>query len=562
MNKSAYLSLAGFIALSPCSTSHAATLTQAGCLALFATDSESNVLEPKIEPKLIARTININTQPIFDESADDTVAIHRFANWMHYDTQESVVKRLLPFKSGEEITAYELAEAERILRSESYLRDASVTAERDCGGNTQVDVTTWDNWSLLPTFSFGRKGGENKLALGFEEDNVLGTGIRTTLRYKEDDQRSGYQVDFRSPVPYLSHATISTRFMDNDDGQLVQLILDDPFYQSSTKNMFNIHYETDQRTERLYQNGGTRNRFALDHDFQQFTYGWLLDNNLQADKYGNVLRLTAGITKDRTRFTLPEFEQTAQDSLFLPVDRDYLYPWLGLEYRQAEFKVMSNVYLIGQNEDVNLGWHHSVRFGIDMNTQQTDSRLFHLDFSSDKGYQWQDYLLLLSAQGQSVFDGNDQNQLKIAVSAEHFYRLDDTWSLYSKQSLVTSAQQFLDQPVVIGGDTGARGYPLQYQHGEHSALLNAEVRVYPKYNIYKLFDVGMVAFADVGRAWGGDEARLNDSDSILSSVGIGARIYASRSSHRNVIHIDIAKPLVNSEFVDSWEWRLQVKNSF
>ena len=130
-----------------------------------------------------------------------------------------------------------------------------MTTQQDCAGQTQVNVTTWDNWSLLPTLSFGRKGGENKLALGFDEDNLLGTGIRTTVRYKKDDQRSGYQVDFRAPVPYLPHATISTRLMDNDDGQLVQVILDDPFYQSSTMHMFNVHYESDQRTDRLYQNG-------------------------------------------------------------------------------------------------------------------------------------------------------------------------------------------------------------------------------------------------------------------------------------------------------------------
>jgi hemolysin activation/secretion protein len=127
---------------------------------------------------------------------------------------------------------------------------------------------------------------------------------------------------------------------------------------------------------------------------------------------------------------------------------------------------------------------------------------------------------------------------------------------------VTSAQQFLDQPVVIGGESGVRGYPLQYQHGKHSALLSAEIRIYPKYNLYQLFDVAMVVFADAGRAWGGKEAMFNESDAILSNIGIGARIYASHSSHRNVVHIDIVKPLASSEFVDSWEWRLQVKNSF
>lgn len=457
VNKHAYLTLTGVIALFPGTLVHAASVILADCPAFAA--NENDAQKQLKTPELIASTISIDTQAIFDTRAQDTMAIHRFANWMHYDTRESVVKRLLPFAPGQKITEYELAEAERILRSESYLRDAKVTAEPDCDGNYHVKVTTWDNWSLLPTFSFGRKGGENKLALGFEEDNLLGTGIRTTVRYKTDDQRSGYQVDFRSPVPYLSHATISTRLMDNDGGQLVQLILDDPFYQSSTQHMFNVHYESDQRIERLYQNGGTRNRFALDHDFKQLTYGWLLHNDQQSGHYGDVLRLTAGITQDSTQFTLPEFERAASDPLFLPEDRDYLYPWLGLEYRQAEFKVMSNVYLIEQNEDLNLGWHHSVRVGVDMNTNQTDSRLFHLDFSSDKGYQWQNYLLLLSVQGQSVFDGDQHNQLKLAASAEHFYRIDDTWSLYSKQSLVTSAQQFRDQPVVIGGDTGARGYP-------------------------------------------------------------------------------------------------------
>ncbi|MFT6899211.1 MAG: outer membrane protein assembly factor BamA [Paraglaciecola sp.] len=538
----------------------AETILPDTCTRLYTHNQDENVPSPVSIGT--ADNISIDTRAIFDESDPDTLALHRFANWMHYDTRETVVERLLPFRAGDAISDFQLAEAERLLRRESYIRDAKVTAQQDCTGQTQVNVTTWDNWSLLPTFSFGRKGGENKLALGFDEDNLLGTGIRTTVRYKKDDQRSGYQVDFRAPVPYLPHATISTRLMDNDDGQLVQVILDDPFYQSSTMHMFNVHYEADQRTDRVYQNGGTRNRFALDHDFQQFTYGWLLQNNLQGDNYGDVLRLTTGVTLDRTRFALPEFEQVALDPLFLPEDRDYLYPWLGLEYRQAEFKVMSNVYLIEQNEDFNLGWHHSVRLGVDINTQQTGSRLFHLDFGSKKGYQWQDYLLLLSAGGQSVFDGDQHNQLKLEMSAEHFYRLDETWSLYSKQSLVTSAQQFLDQPVVIGGDSGARGYPLQYQHGEHSALLNAEIRIYPKYNLYKLFDVGMVAFADAGRAWGGKEAMFNESDAILTSIGIGARIYASRSSHHNVVHIDFAKPLVSSEFVDSWEWRLQVKNSF
>lgn len=54
----------------------------------------------------------------------------------------------------------------------------------------------------------------------------------------------------------------------------------------------------------------------------------------------------------------------------------------------------------------------------------------------------------------------------------------------------------------------------------------------------------------------------SDCDSTLASVGAGVRIYSTRSSHQGVVHIDIIKPLVSAETVDSWEWRLQLKEYF
>jgi hypothetical protein len=67
-------------------------------------------------------------------------------------------------------------------------------------------------------------------------------------------------------------------------------------------------------------------------------------------------------------------------------------------------------------------------------------------------------------------------------------------------------------------------------------------------------------FADMGKVWTGEQAKFNETDSILSSVGV--RLYSSRSSHKSVIYMDIAKPFVTSENVDAWEWRLQIKQSF
>ncbi|MBU2278770.1 MAG: hypothetical protein KKB45_08210, partial [Gammaproteobacteria bacterium] len=106
----------------------------------------------------------------------------------------------------------------------------------------------------------------------------------------------------------------------------------------------------------------------------------------------------------------------------------------------------------------------------------------------------------------------------------------------------------------------------------------AELRWYPQINIYRLLDVGFVAFADAGRASGGDIERTNtmqpllrssadlllqnSSEQWLGSVGIGARFYSSRSSNNHVIHMDLSKPVGGAKDVNSWEIQLKVEERF
>ena len=54
----------------------------------------------------------------------------------------------------------------------------------------------------------------------------------------------------------------------------------------------------------------------------------------------------------------------------------------------------------------------------------------------------------------------------------------------------------------------------------------------------------------------------NLTDRWLGSVGIGMRIYSSKSSNDHVIHIDLSTPLQRGPRVDSWEIELNVSNRF
>src|SRR5256885_12903468 len=59
--------------------------------------------------------------------------------------------------------------------------------------------------------------------------------------------------------------------------------------------------------------------------------------------------------------------------------------------------------------------------------------------------------------------------------------------------------------LVLGGDTGLRGYPRNYQTGDRRVLLNVERRVYTDWYPFRLIRVGGAVFYDWGRAWRSEE---------------------------------------------------------
>ena len=99
---------------------------------------------------LVAK-ISISNNTIFDESADGTMVIHYLANWTHITTKSGVIVERLPFKEGDLLDEEDLLEAERIVRSQAYIRDVKITFKENCDINelAQIEIQTWDNWSFI-----------------------------------------------------------------------------------------------------------------------------------------------------------------------------------------------------------------------------------------------------------------------------------------------------------------------------------------------------------------------------------------------------------------------------
>ncbi len=68
-------------------------------------------------------------------------------------------------------------------------------------------------------------------------------------------------------------------------------------------------------------------------------------------------------------------------------------------------------------------------------------------------------------------------------------------------------------------------------------------------------------FFDTGRAWFKDRDNGSNGDT-LANVGIGLRFNSSRTQKGNVIHADLAFPLVKDQYVDDVQFLISAKRAF
>ena len=119
-----------------------------------------------------------------------------------------------------------------------------------------------------------------------------------------------------------------------------------------------------------------------------------------------------------------------------------------------------------------------------------------------------------------------------------------------------------DQQILLGGDTGLRGYPLRYQAGEGRWLFTAEQRFFTNWYPFQLFNVGGRGVLRHGRDLGTRPAGHARPRACCEDVGFGLRFGNSRSALGNVLHVDVAFPLDGDSSINSVQFLVETRKSF
>ena len=499
----------------------------------------------------------ITRRNVFDpDKPEENIFIFRLANSFHVVTRESIIENQLLFQSGDHYSHRLLMETERLLRFSGYLVDAEIKPVRYHHEDNIVDVevTTQDSWTFTGSISFGREGGKNSFSAEVAESNLLGFGKDLQLRFDSNVDRNETQIRYFDPLLLKTRTQLELVFADKSDGGTKFFSLERPFYSLDTRWAMGIAAGTDNQTESLYEFGNIINQFGhyseIADAYWGFSQGYV--NNL-------VYRWRIGFEKQLDEFSPDEDFPNYP----IPDDRDFRYPFIGFHLYEDKIIKTQRIRLISRIEDLNLGNDIKAKLGWSDESFGATNEGLVFDAVANMAFKpTVNQLILFTPEiSGNIDESSTAHNTMIGFTSRYYLPNIRNQIFYMALSAEYVKNPYLDNQVLLGGDSGLRGYPLRYQWGDRKFLLTLEQRFYSSWNLFELANVGGLVFFDVGRAWFPGIEKTPETD-ILKDVGFGMRLTSTRSSGGVVLHIDLAFPLDGDDNIDDMQLLISTHESF
>jgi hypothetical protein len=521
------------------------------------TPSSAGKIPPFAELEVVGAVIGevrIDNGNIFDLADEkENGFLYRAANAFHIRTRASVIRRQLLFKPGERVSVRLIEETERLMRSNRTFYDISIVPVGYRDGVVDIEVKTRDTWTLRPGLSVSRAGGVNRTGLSLLESNMLGSGVLIGVSRFTDADRSGTQYQVSLPHAFDGWTAIDYTRAQLSDGHSSASSIARPFYALDTRWAAGLSTSTDDHIDSVFSNGVKVAQFRHRQDRAETFGGWsggLVDHWVQ--------RYSAGFSYLKDTFDLePGVPPPAQ----LPPDQTLAAPFFRYELVHDDYEKVKNRDLIERPEYFAMGTQSSVQLGRALTGLGSTQNLWLYSVSASDGFRLPSNRVLLSSASVSGQTGYAPLDRELASGSIRFYGHPDNRTLtFVSLSGDTLKDPNLAAQLVLGGDTGLRGYPRNYQSGDRRVLLNIEERVYTDWYPFRLVRVGGAVFYDWGRAWGGPGENPSNAG-WLSNVGFGLRFLSTRSAFGNVLHVDFAFPLNHGPNIKPFQFLVTSKLS-
>lgn len=510
---------------------------------------------PRPPEGLVIASIRIETHNVFDTSAPpENKLAYRAANALHVTTRDPVIKRELLFEVGDRYDPLLTEETERNLRALPFVRHADIAAEVNEEGTVDVVVRTYDSWTLEVVASFKRAGGATNLKAGLAEHNIAGQGKSGSAVYSRDGKAESKSFGYQD-VQFLHYQRLqySMVALSAPGSRTYSMALLRPFYASIAPSAYGGTLSYGKSAVSTFDNGIAAGQVSRDVIDIGATYGIALATSTERTR-----RVKFGLLAHHADFQpIP-----GQAPGPMPGREQLAFLQLGGEWEELDYLTVRRIAKFTHDEDINLGLgvFPTVEWAPDVRALGTTGTQIIPGIVAREGFTWADQLLLLSAGYKSKYvNGGNGNRLASFDAAYYVRGLRyQTWAFHTGLDLGWHLDPAA--PLVLGEINGLRGYGLSQFTGSRRFLFNIEDRVYVWDDLFRILDVGAVAFYDSGYAWPSSSSiKLGD---LKRSVGLGLRLAPSRSSGNTPVRIDLARALNDNHSGSRWSLSILAGQAF
>ncbi len=477
-------------------------------------------------PPLFIGTIEIVSHEVFDEPARGLAAPYRVANNIHVRTRAAVIRRELLFAAGEPINRERFEQTERNLRALPFLRDARVETtpvDEDGDGRPErmdIRVVTWDTWSLAPRFDFEQLDDRTIWEIGASEKNLFGFGKAITLSHRTTLDRTTDRVVYQDRQLAGSRLALTASLANLSDGDEEFLTLDRPFFSLEDRWAVSMRAGAFSRTDPIFEDGEEIDRLRHRGQWSDLEIARAL-----LRRPTSALRVHAAY---RSRS-----ERVGGDA------RDFGIVEVGIRSVEHQFVRLSHVNQFERSEDFNLGAASYGTIGVSAGALGgSKGQVVFFSGGHTRGVAFRDGHFILAGVG---FAGrHDRGVWRNALTEARVRYLRQHAMRHALVGRVTYRHGYNLDPEVqllLGTETGLRGYPVRQFAGSRSLLLSAEERWFVADDVGQLLSLGLAAFVDSGFAW--PEGHDVDLADLRTAIGASLLIGSHRLSTRGGVRLDV-----------------------
>ena len=507
----------------------------------------------------VIRSIELDRRTVFDPESTNVGILswtYRLMNVLHVNTSPSFIRRELLFEEGDCYDQFLIDESERLLYFYPFLGDAQITSEDDGRGGRNLLVSTYDEWSTQVDVGVTYDAGLNLEVLEVTEENFLGQGIFAEFEHRERREVRAQSFSIFTPR-FFGRADASIKAGRDRPGNFFEQFVRYPFIGETGRYSLREGYSRGTNFFSFSTDGAEAYSQVLVPSFREIA------EVSAATRFGDPFRafiLGLSVTRDVVRFPrTPEvilqdqFDEPQPFPGTLPtVVSDQLRESastrvaLHIGTKRFQYEEYFGIDALRDRILVPLGFYSGMSLGkgfalLEPSGVRGVSDLFgraHSSFGAPVGSS----LLHGGFTVEARREGGDWRDLLADIDVVGYLRNDALpgHTLFVRAGLGGGWRTDLPYQLTLGGREGLRALSEDRFPGGRMARFSIEDRVvlpWPSSTI----DLGLTAFADIGRVWAGDVPYATDSG-WQTGLGFGLRLGLPRGT-RNALRLDLAFPV-------------------